>query len=125
MAGADLNSTNPLALQALPAGGKTDGKSVVFDGHATYVDSSGFAVLAPTMLRTGTGAIDVAAGNGIALFNAAAAQANDADVTVPGVIYTAGRRWRPRLRGRRWRSYMPEPAIRTFRYAGRQPRFSR
>lgn len=90
VAGADLNSTNPLALQALPAGGKTDGKSVVFDGHATYVDSSGFAVLAPTMLRTGTGAIDVAAGNGIALLNAAAAQANDADVTVPGVIYTAG-----------------------------------
>ncbi|WP_325095500.1 hypothetical protein, partial [Burkholderia contaminans] len=90
VAGADLGSTNPLALQPLTMEGATRGKSVIFDGHTAYVDSSGFAVLAPTMLRTGTGAIDVAAGNGIALFNVAAAQANDADVTVPGVIYTAG-----------------------------------
>ncbi|WP_175872227.1 filamentous haemagglutinin family protein [Burkholderia sp. BCC0397] len=90
VAGADLNSTNPLALQPLTAGGTTSGKSVTFDGHTTYVDSSGFAVLAPTMIRTGTGAIDVAAGSNVALFDAGAAQANDTHVVVPGVIYTGG-----------------------------------
>ncbi|WP_437341006.1 filamentous haemagglutinin family protein [Burkholderia paludis] len=90
VAGADLNSTNPLALQPLTVGGATNGKSVTFDGHATYVDSNGFAVLAPTMIRTGTGAIDVAAGNGVALVDTGAAQANDTDLIVPGVIYTGG-----------------------------------
>lgn len=90
VAGADLNSTNPLALQPLAAGETTSGKSVTFDGHTTYVDSSGFAVLAPTTIRTGTGGIDVAAGNGVALFDAGTAQANDSDVVVPGVIYTGG-----------------------------------
>lgn len=90
VAGADLTSTNPLALQPLTAGGGTSGKSVVFDGHTTYVDSNGFSVLAPTTIRTGTGAIDVAAGNGVSLFDAGATQANDADVLVPGVIYTGG-----------------------------------
>lgn len=90
VAGADLNSTNPLALEPLTSAGGASGRSVTFDGHATYVDGNGFAVLAPTMIRTGTGAIDMAAGNGIALFNTAAAQAGDTDVVVPGVIYTGG-----------------------------------
>ncbi|QVN21362.1 filamentous haemagglutinin family protein [Burkholderia pyrrocinia] len=90
VAGADLDSTNPLALRPLTAGGGTNGRSVVFDGHTTYVANTGFAVLAPTSIRTGTGAIDVAAANGVALFDAGAAQANDADVLVPGVIYTGG-----------------------------------
>ncbi|NTZ07075.1 filamentous haemagglutinin family protein [Burkholderia metallica] len=90
VAGADLNSTNPLALQARTAGGESNGKSVTFDGHTTFVDSNGLAVLAPTMIRTGTGSIDIAAGNDIALFDGSSIQPNSPDITVPGVIYTGG-----------------------------------
>ncbi|MEN8514462.1 filamentous haemagglutinin family protein [Burkholderia sp. RS02] len=90
VAGADLNSTNPLALQARTAGDGTSGKSVIFDGHTTFVDGNGLALLAPTMIRTGTGAIDIAAGNDIALFDAGSIQSGNPDVLVPGVIYTGG-----------------------------------
>ncbi|KFL53758.1 filamentous hemagglutinin [Burkholderia pyrrocinia] len=90
VAGADLNSTNPLALQAPTAGGGSNGKSVTFDGHTTFVDANGQALLAPTMIRTGTGAIDIAAGNDIALFDASSTQPDNPDVLVPGVIYTGG-----------------------------------
>ncbi|MDR0240815.1 MAG: filamentous hemagglutinin family protein [Burkholderia sp.] len=90
VAGADLNSTNPLALQAPTAGSGPNGKSVTFDGHTTFVDSNGLAVLAPTMIRTGTSSIDIAAGNDIALFDSSSMQPNSPDITVPGVIYTGG-----------------------------------
>ncbi|WP_412528382.1 filamentous haemagglutinin family protein [Burkholderia lata] len=90
VAGADLNSTNPLALQVRTAGGGSNGKSVTFDGHTTFVDSNGLAILAPTMIRTGTGSIDIAAGNDIALFDSSTIQPNSPDITVPGVIYTGG-----------------------------------
>ncbi|WP_175904123.1 filamentous haemagglutinin family protein [Burkholderia seminalis] len=90
VAGADLNSTNPLALQARTAGGGSNGKGVIFDGHTTFVDSNGLAILAPTMIRTGTGSIDIAAGNDIALFDSSSIQPNSPDITVPGVIYTGG-----------------------------------
>ncbi|VVU49070.1 filamentous hemagglutinin [Burkholderia anthina] len=90
VAGADLNSANPLALQAPTAGGGSNGKSMIFDGHTTFVDSSGLAILAPTMIRTGTGSIDIAAGNDIALFDSSSMQPNSPDITVPGVIYTGG-----------------------------------
>ncbi|CAI8695720.1 Filamentous hemagglutinin [Burkholderia sp. IT-111MI5] len=90
VAGADLNSTNPLALQAPTAGGGSNGKSVIFDGHTTFVDGNGLALLAPTMIRTGTGAIDIAAGNDIALFDVDSIQPGNPDVLVPGVIYTGG-----------------------------------
>lgn len=90
VAGADLNSTNPLALEARTAGGGSNSKSVTFDGHTTFVDSNGLAILAPTMIRTGTGSIDIAAGNDIALFDSGSIQPNSPDITVPGVIYTGG-----------------------------------
>nr|WP_157687278.1 filamentous haemagglutinin family protein [Burkholderia lata] len=92
VAGADLGSTNPLAVQAASASTKSPGNgSVTFDGHTAYVDANGLALLAPTALRTGTGSIDVAAANDIALFDASSTPANDPSVTVvPGVIYTAG-----------------------------------
>ncbi|WP_236655085.1 filamentous haemagglutinin family protein [Burkholderia pyrrocinia] len=90
VAGADLNSTNPLSLQAPTAGGGSNGKSVTFDGHTTFVDGNGLALLAPTMIRTGTGAIDIAAGNDITLFDAGSIQPGSQDVQVPGVIYTGG-----------------------------------
>ncbi|WP_083214422.1 filamentous haemagglutinin family protein [Burkholderia stabilis] len=90
VAGADLNSTNPLALQAPGAGGGSNGKSVTFDGHTTFVDNNGLAVLAPTMIRTGTGSIDIAAANDIALFDVGSIQPGSPDALVPGVIYTGG-----------------------------------
>ncbi|WP_321789442.1 filamentous haemagglutinin family protein [Burkholderia pyrrocinia] len=90
VAGADLNSTNPLALQARTAGSGSNGKSVTFDGHTTFVDSNGVAILAPTMIRTGTGAIDISAGSDIALFDSSSIQPNSPDIIVPGVIYTGG-----------------------------------
>lgn len=90
VAGADLNSTNPLALQARTAGSGSNGKSMIFDGHTTFVDSNGLAIPAPTMIRTGTGSIDIAAGNDIALFDSSSIQPNSPDITVPGVIYTGG-----------------------------------
>ncbi|MEK7984588.1 filamentous hemagglutinin family protein [Burkholderia contaminans] len=90
IAGADLNSTNPLALQERIAGGGSNGKSVTFDGHTTFVDSNGQAILAPTMIRTGTGSIDIAAGNDIALFDSSTIQPDSPDITVPGVVYTGG-----------------------------------
>ncbi|MBN3770917.1 filamentous haemagglutinin family protein, partial [Burkholderia sp. Se-20378] len=90
VAGADLNSTNPLALQARTAGSGSNDKSVIFDGHTTFVDSNGLAILAPTMIRTGTGSIDIVAGNDIVLFDSSSMQPNNPDITVPGVIYTGG-----------------------------------
>jgi filamentous hemagglutinin family protein len=81
VAGADVNSANPLALQAASiAQSGNDVRSVTLDGHAAYVDSNGQTLLTPTMIRTGTGSIDVAAGNDIALL----------DTVAPGAIYTAG-----------------------------------
>ncbi|PCE32860.1 filamentous haemagglutinin family protein [Burkholderia ubonensis] len=90
VAGSDLGSTNPLAVQALTPGTASNVRSVTFDGHSAYVDANGQTLLAPTAIRTGTGSIDVAAGNGIALFDVDAARANRTDVLVPGVIYTGG-----------------------------------
>lgn len=90
VAGADLSSTNPLALQAPATGERSNGRSVTFDGHTAFVDGNGLAVLAPTMIRTGTGSIDIAAGNDIALFDSSSIQPNSPDITVPGVIYTGG-----------------------------------
>src|SRR6202012_2429191 len=92
VAGADLNSTNPLALQAATASiSSPDNASLTFGGYFAYVDANGRALLSPTMIRTGTGFIDVAAASDIALFDSSATPKNDPDVmVVPGVIYTAG-----------------------------------
>ena len=81
VAGADLNSANPLALQAASMfDTAAAGGSVTLDGHFGYVDSNGLTLMAPTMIRTGTGSIDIAAANDVQLL----------DSTAPGVIYTAG-----------------------------------
>ncbi|WP_233834827.1 filamentous haemagglutinin family protein [Paraburkholderia sp. ZP32-5] len=81
IAGADNGSADPLSLQAasIVQNGTCVG-SVTLDGHTAYVDPNGQTLLTPTMIRTGTGFIDVAAGNDIALL----------DTVAPGVIYTAG-----------------------------------
>lgn len=80
--GADLASANPLAVQpaaALNAGGTLAG-NVILNQHTAYVDSNGLTLLQPTTIRTGTGSIDIAAGNDFTL----------ADATAPGVVYAAG-----------------------------------
>ena len=53
---------------------------MTLDDHIAYVDSNGQTINTPTMIRTGTGSIDIAAANDVTL----------ADTTAPGVIYTAG-----------------------------------
>ncbi len=58
------------------------------DGHFTYVDTNSQTINAPTMIRTGTGSIDVAAANDVSLFNPSSGDPTAS--IVPGVIYTAG-----------------------------------
>ncbi|MEW6438573.1 MAG: filamentous hemagglutinin family protein [Pseudomonadota bacterium] len=79
VAGANLNSANPLALQPA-AQFATGGGSITLDDHLAYVDANGQTINTPTMIRTGTGSIDIAAANNVSLL----------DTTAPGVIYTAG-----------------------------------
>jgi filamentous hemagglutinin family protein len=80
VAGADFESANPLSVQAMSLFKASGTGSVTLDDHTAYVDSNGRMLVAPTMIRTGTGSIDIAAGGDVALL----------DTTVPGVIYTAG-----------------------------------
>lgn len=85
VAGADLSSANPLALQSAAtfgAGGTfAGGGNVTLDGHFGYSDSATSRIVeAPTMVRTGTGSIDIAAGNDFSLV----------DPVAPGVVYSAG-----------------------------------
>ncbi|KLU24892.1 filamentous hemagglutinin [Caballeronia mineralivorans PML1(12)] len=102
VAGADVSSSNPLAVQAaslfstssgMPLAG---GGSVTLDGYFGYSNANNptgtnnLTLLAPTMIRTGTGSIDIAAGNSFALFDAEEAKKNPAQTVVPGVVYTAG-----------------------------------
>jgi hypothetical protein len=73
VAGANANSTNPLA---------TSGSgSVTLDGNISYVDvANSRDILQPTTIRTGSGDIAIVAGGNITTLDAAA----------PAVIYTAG-----------------------------------
>ncbi len=92
-AGADATSANPLAVRPLSIfGGNGDGTlaghgSVTINGHTTLslnnLDSDGLPVTLniPTIVRTGTGSIDISAGLDFTL----------SDTTAPGVVYTAGR----------------------------------
>jgi filamentous hemagglutinin family protein len=91
--GADTASADPLALS--PLANFADGSSAALAGHGnvvidgadafglTNVNSDGgtFHFAVPTMVRTGTGSIDIAAGRDFILANTDA----------PGVVYTAGR----------------------------------
>jgi hypothetical protein len=93
-AGADMSSANPMARVALAeAGGKGD---VTVNNHSTYnqtlnnnatgaalpvlKDNNPIAVNLPTMVRTGTGNIAVAAARDVKF----------TDTVAPGVIYAAG-----------------------------------
>ncbi|WP_346778763.1 filamentous haemagglutinin family protein [Burkholderia sp. Ac-20353] len=92
VSGADTSSANPLALQAaslFSASGGTPlagGGNVTLDGHFAYDNSNNpnnpnaLTLVAPMMIRTGTGSIDIAAGSNVVL----------QDKVAPGVIYTAG-----------------------------------
>ncbi|MGP9814536.1 filamentous hemagglutinin family protein [Rhodopseudomonas sp. NSM] len=94
VAGADLASSNPDAVQPLASSiyrpGVTQSnavRSVIVDKHVSYTQSlytgagtTTTTVNLSTMVRTGTGDITVAAGNSVVL----------ADITAPGVIYAAG-----------------------------------
>ncbi|HEY1610514.1 MAG TPA: filamentous hemagglutinin N-terminal domain-containing protein, partial [Paraburkholderia sp.] len=80
VAGANFASANPLGLQAEAIVQAAAGGDVNLNGHFEYLDTTGGASLAPTMIRTGTGAIYIAAANDVQLL----------DTTAPGVIYTAG-----------------------------------
>ncbi|WLE63277.1 filamentous hemagglutinin family protein [Burkholderia plantarii] len=88
VAGADTTSANPLALQARAP----NQSNVVVSDYTSYTDSNGRQLLAPTMIRTGTGAIDVAASGDIMLYDPTLPPNGDAvsPILVPGVIYTAG-----------------------------------
>ncbi len=88
--GANTNSANPLAVAPLArfASGTLAGQGnvTINGGGAVYVrnlnsDGPQVALEIPTIVRTGTGSIDIAAGRDFILANTEA----------PGVVYTAGR----------------------------------
>lgn len=82
-AGADTASANPNAMQSLAAVDGRNAGDVILNGHVTStfaVQSSNYTVNLPTMVRTGTGDIAIAAARDVIL----------ADTTSPGVIYAAG-----------------------------------
>ncbi len=84
VAGANMDSADPLALQ--PVGSvAADNGSVSLGGYFAYADGNTVngvsqTLIQPTMVRTGTGLIDIAAANNIEFSSQIA----------PAVIYTAG-----------------------------------
>jgi filamentous hemagglutinin family protein len=92
-AGADTASANPLAVRPLAVFAADSGSALAGHGNVTIsghtsltlnnLDSDGIPVALniPTIVRTGTGSIDIAAGRDFIL----------SDTTAPGVVYTAGR----------------------------------
>ncbi len=84
-AGAATESANPRARQSLAAV-QSVGGDVVLNSHATYQQRHGISgtsvglVNLPTMLRTGTGDVTIAAARDVIL----------KDTAAPGVIYAAG-----------------------------------
>lgn len=90
-AGADFASANPTARIALTGANAANNGDVIVNNHTSYVqsviaDSSSqkqatqVVVDLPTMVRTGTGDITIAAARDVVM----------ADTTAPGVIYAAG-----------------------------------
>lgn len=105
VAGANVSSANPLALQAAAlysASASTPSGSVILSGNFAYNNANNpntpnsLTLLAPTMIRTGTGSISVAAANDVWLFDptdtstSLLAQTAPLLTSAPGVIYTAG-----------------------------------
>lgn len=90
VAGAVLGATppaNPRTVAAIadPASASIASGSVLINGHTTYLDaivtSIGNATInIPTLVRTGTGSIDIAAASDVAFI----------DQVAPGAVYTAG-----------------------------------
>lgn len=78
-AGADMGSANPNALQSLASVNGRSAGDVIVSGHvaATTIAPS---LNLPTMVRTGTGSISIAAARDVSF----------ADPAAPGVIYAAG-----------------------------------
>jgi filamentous hemagglutinin family protein len=76
VAGADMQSANPLAVNAAASG------NVTLDGHndVGLQAHSNALIAVPTIVRTGTGSIDIAASGNFELL----------DQIAPGVVYTAG-----------------------------------
>jgi Filamentous haemagglutinin family outer membrane protein len=76
VAGANMQSANPLALNLGATG------NVTVDGHTNLglVLNTNAVIAMPTIVRTGTGSIDIAAASDFEL----------RDHTAPGVVYTAG-----------------------------------
>ncbi len=92
VAGANASSANPLSVRPLAvfadagASQMAGHGNVIIDGHRQYnvFNNNSFANVTyetPTIVRTGTGSIDIAAGRDFIL----------ADTKAPGVVYTAGR----------------------------------
>jgi filamentous hemagglutinin family protein len=85
-AGADLGSANPTARISLVAANKANTGDVVLADHSSYTQpllpdpTTTATVNQPTMVRTGTGDITVAAARDVVM----------QDTTAPGVIYAAG-----------------------------------
>ncbi|WP_454619527.1 filamentous haemagglutinin family protein [Bradyrhizobium cenepequi] len=77
VAGANFASANPLAV------GFSSSGNVTIDGHALIPTSTSnsHVIAEPTIVRTGTGSIDIAASADFRLL----------DTLAPGVVYTAGR----------------------------------
>jgi filamentous hemagglutinin family protein len=83
-------AANPRQVVAVPAGSITTGAapqySVTIDGYAAYTNPDqdymgrNLSILVPTVVRTGTGSIDVIAAGSVEFLNS----------TAPGAIYTAG-----------------------------------
>jgi len=76
VAGANVQSADPLAVNITQSG------SVFIDGHTEFSDQTGPSTMIamPTVIRTGTGSIDIAAAGNFTLL----------DPLAPGVVYTAG-----------------------------------
>lgn len=82
----DVLAANPDAVITAPAGAVTASSSpsysVTVDGHTAYLSASvrPQTIDIPTLVRTGTGSIDIAAAGSFELL----------DTTAPGAVYTAG-----------------------------------
>jgi filamentous hemagglutinin family protein len=77
VAGADVSSADPLAVQTSPGASG----NVTLDSHSDYIDAdSGRTMYQPTLVRTGTGNIQVAAAGDIRWL----------DEIAPAAIYSAG-----------------------------------
>ncbi|QQO17699.1 filamentous hemagglutinin family protein [Bradyrhizobium diazoefficiens] len=78
-AGADMGSANPNAMQPLASVSGRGAGDVIVNNHVPATDIAADLNL-PTMVRTGTGSISIAAARDVSF----------ADTVAPGVIYAAG-----------------------------------